>query len=215
MNFLDTRSGGCGVPSLVSNTVSAVIVATPTTNTGVVGLAQPVTVLVTNLASVQTYGTKVSFVLSNAFDFGGGSGSQGYASSSNGVVTYTLGPLLPGATASINLKLIPLRAGAVVPGTLATLNLGANLNNTSPNTASFSPIQSVAPALNSARGPGGTVQLDWWSDTDRLMLESSPALGSGASWSSSDASGTIVDGSHRFLPQQVAGQQGYFRLRSQ
>jgi hypothetical protein len=216
MSFLDTRSGGCGVPSLVSNTVNVTIATSPTTNNGVVGLGQPVTVQVANQTSIQSYGTTVSFVLSNAFDYGGASGSQGSGSFSNGVVTYAVGPLLAGATAVINLKLIPLQSGLARPSTLASLNMGQGLVNSSlTNTASFPPIQSIPPVLNVTRGPGGSVQLDWWSDTDRLLIENSSVLGFGASWSFVNNNGQVNDGSHRFLPQQVAGQQGYFRLHVQ
>jgi hypothetical protein len=217
MPFLASRSGGCATPSQFSSGVSVAVAGTSPATNGVVGLAQPVTVQVTNQTSVQAYGTTVSFVLGNAFDFGGASGSQGYASfnTNNRVVTYTVGPLLGAASADINLQVIPLQAGVAVPGTAPLLNLATNLTNFTPtNAISFSPIESVPPVLGVTPGPGA-ILLDWWSDTDRLLAEGSSTLGSGASWSPVINGTSVTNASHRFLALPVSGQQGYFRIQSQ
>jgi hypothetical protein len=213
MAFLDTRSGGCGAPDQFTGTVGVSIASTSPSSGGVIGLARPVTVQVTNQTPVQAYGTTVSFVLGDAFDYGGASGSQGAASfnPANRAVTYTVGPLLAGASADISLNLIPLQTGTAVPGSTPALSLGSGLTNSEPtNTIPFSPVASVQPILGMTPS-AGWIQLDWWSDTDRLLVEGSPRLGSGASWSSL-TNGIVIDGSHRFLPCQVTNQQDYFRL---
>src|SRR6266404_3634496 len=111
--FFSSRSGGCVAPSQLSSGVSVSVAGTSPPANGVVGQAQPVTVQVTNQTPVQAYGTTVTFALSNAFDFGGANGSQGYASfdPSNRVVSYAVGPLPGNASAEISLNLIPLQSG--------------------------------------------------------------------------------------------------------
>jgi hypothetical protein len=215
MPFLATRSGGCATPSQFASGVGVSVTSTPPPTNGVVGLAQPVTVQVANRSSLQVYGIKFSFALSNAFDFGGANGSQGYASfdASTRMVTYAVGPLSGGASARIDLQLIPLQAGVAVPGTPPVMGVASGLINSTPTTVvTFSPIASAQPiiALAPARS---SILLDWWSDTDRLMIERSSALGSGVAWSP-QTNGVIINGSHRFLTNPVSGQQGYFRLRS-
>ena len=218
MPFLATRSGGCATPSQFSSGVSVSVASMPPPTNGVVGVAQPLAIQVTNQASSQAYGTTVSFALSNAFGFGSASGSQGYASFdlSNQTLSYTVGPMLPGTSAEIDLQLIPLRAGVAVPGTPPVITLPGGLTNSPTSVVPFSPIESALPTIGLTRTPAG-VQLDWWSDTDRLVVEGTSALGSGASWSpvTPVANGTAINGSHRFLAPSVAGRQGYFRLHGQ
>jgi hypothetical protein len=213
MAFLDTRSGGCGASSQVSSNVSVSIAGTSPPAIGTVGRIQPVTVQITNQSSIQAYGTTVSFVLNNGFEYKDANGSQGYGSLSNRVVTYTVGPLPGNASADIHLQVIPLQTNAVVPGTTPVLAFASGLTNSATGTAGFWPIQSVPPILGVTPSPGG-ILFDWWSDTDRLLFERSSVLGLGASWSPA-TNGLVINGSHRFLPSTVAGQQGYFRLRSQ
>jgi hypothetical protein len=124
--------------------------------------------------------------------------------------------MLPGTSAEIDLQLIPLRAGVAVPGTPPVITLPGGLTNSPTPVVPFSPIESALPTIGLTRTPAG-VQLDWWSDTDRLVVEGTSALGSGASWSpvTPVANGTAINGSHRFLAPSVAGRQGYFRLHGQ
>jgi hypothetical protein len=212
MSFLDTRSGGCGSSGMFSNAASVVMSVTPSPS-GTVGLGQPVTFQVTNQSSIQCYGTTVSFVLGNGFDYVGASGTQGSASfnSSNRVVTCAVGPLLGNSTATINVQLIPLQTNAV-PGATPSLALGSGLTNTAPVVPSpFPPIASALPVLSLSRAPTG-ILLDWWSDTDRLLVESSSAISSASSWAAT-TNGVIPSSSHRFLPVSLTG-LGFFRLHT-
>lgn len=217
MLFLDTRSGGCGSPDQTPSTVRVSLTPLSASGSGVVGLAQPVTMQVTNQSSVQAYGATVSFTLDNAFDFAGAGGPQGSASfnSTNRLVVYTLGPLLGGTSAKINFQLVPLRAGAAVPGTSPMLALGAGLTNSAANAVSFSPLQSVEPILDVTPTLGG-IQLGWSSDSVRLAVEGSSELGSGESWSPTTNRVLQADnGSHHFLGITIPSQQDYFRLHGQ
>jgi len=213
--FFSSRSGGCLAPSQLSGGVSVSVAVTSPPTDAVVGLAQPVTLQITNQTPVQAYGTTITFVLSNAFDFGWANGSQGYASfdPSTRIVSYVVGPLPGNASADISLNIIPLQNGLAVPGSPPVLAVGAGLTNSATGEASFSPIVSALPTIGLGRTAGG-VQLDWWSDTDRVLVESSSTLGSGASWSPL-TSGMVVNGSHRFQSSPISGRQAYFRLHSQ
>lgn len=216
MDLLDTRSGGCPNPSEFSDGVSVAVVGTSPPANGVVGLTQPVTLQITNQSSAQAYGTTVSFVLNDAFDFGGASGSQGYASfdPSSRTVSYAVGPMTGNSSANISLNLIPLQPTATIPGSQPVVGVSNNLSNSVPITVSFAPIASALPAIGLSRTPGG-LQLDWWSDTDRLLAEQSPSLGSGESWSPITSGTSVTSASHRFLALPISGGQGYFRLQSQ
>lgn len=217
MAFLDTRSGGCGSPDQTPGMVSVAVTPPPPSGSGVVGLAQLVTVQVTNASSVQVYGATLSFTLENAFDFAGASGPQGSATfnPTNRVVTYTLGPLLGGTSANIDFQLVPLQKTATVPGSSAILTLGAGLTNSAASGVSFSPIQSVAQTLGVAATPAG-LQLGWSSDSTRLAVEGSLTLGAGASWSPTTNNVLQANnGNHHFLGLTAPAPQTYFRLGTQ
>jgi hypothetical protein len=215
MSVLDTRSGGCGAPDGYSGAAAVSISAIAPPGGGVVGIAQPFMVQITNQSSYRSYGTTVSFALSEAFDFGGASGSQGYVSfDSNRIVTYSVGPLLAGDSANIDFQLIPLQANAA-PGDSISLSLGLS-NSVLAIPVAFPPIQSIPPVLNFAPGPGENVQLDWRADTGLLFAEGSQRLGLGALWSPVNTNNMVTSGAnHRFVSQEATGLQGYFRLHSQ
>ncbi len=216
MPFLSTRSGGTTAPMETAGGPSVSLVISSSNGSDAAGLVRAVTLQVTNQSSLQAYGTEVSFKLADTFDLAGASGSQGYASfdPASRVVSYAVGPLIGGASADIILQLIPLRSGAAVPAGPALLTLGDGLTNSSPSsTATFTPIETVAPVLNLTPVAGG-IQIDWHSDTDRLFVEHTSALGPDALWS--PATNTLVTrASHRFQTFPVTGDQNYFRLRSQ
>ena len=67
--------------------------------------------------------------------------------------------------------------------------------------------------LNLSPAAGG-MQIDWYSDTDRLLVEQTSGLDPSSSWSPTTNSPTI-SARHRFLTLPVTGSQNYFRLRSQ
>jgi hypothetical protein len=213
--FFSTRSGGCVAPSQLSGGVNVSIASTSPLTNGWVGQQVPVTVQVTNQSPIQAYGTTVTFALSNGFDFVGGNGSQGYVSFDPATrhVSCVVGSLPGNACASVNVNLVPLQNGLAVPGTAPLVVVGSGLTNSVTGMASFSPI-AAAPATIGLQTVRGGVQLDWWSDTDRMFVETSTALGPGSSWSSL-TNGIVVSGSHRFLSAPASGRQGYFRLHSQ
>jgi hypothetical protein len=208
--LLATQSGGCESPGGLSNLVSVTVATVSAPVTAVAGVALPVTLQVTNQGTAQAYGTTVSFVLSNGFDFGGGSSSQGSASfnTNSRVVTCSVGPLAGGAGAEINVQLIPMLTGSATPASSPVLGFSPGLTNAATSNAVFASIQSTPPAVSLVPVPGG-VLLDWWADTDRMQLEISPVLGAAASWTPRVTG--VVNGSHRFLFQPAAP-QGYFRL---
>ena len=216
MPFLSTRSGGTTLSMATAGGPGVSLAITSTNGTDAAGLARRIALQVTNETPVQAYGTAVSFKLADNFEFAGASGSQGYASFDplTRIVSYSIGPLIAGASADVTLQLIPLRAGLAVPAGPALLTLGEGLTNTSPNsTAAFVPIETAAPILNMAPIAGG-IQLDWHSDTDRLRVEHTSALGPNASWSLASNT-TITSAGHRFLTFPVTSNQNFFRLCSQ
>jgi hypothetical protein len=212
--FYETLSGGCGCPDLYSGNVT-VSAATSPSAPGVVGLAQPVTIQVTNQSSVASHNTTITFVLSDSFDFAGANGSQGHATfnSSNRVVTCNFGPLFPGANASLNLMLVPLRTNALPAGP-ATLTLGDGLTNLSPQiNPTFFQIAAELPAINLERGPANLI-IDWFSDSDNITVQVGSSLNAGAPWSPL-TNGIVINGNHRLLPIELSGQQGFFRIRAE
>lgn len=216
--FYSTRSGGCITPSTLSSNVNVAIVSISPPTNGVVGIMQPISVVMTNSGPIQAYGTAVSFALSNSFAFGGGSGSQGYADAmdpSTRTVTYHVGPIRGNGTANINLNLIPLQSGTAMPGTVPILAFAAGLTNAVTNTATFFPIAAASPEIGLAK-LNNRAQLDWWADTSHLQAEGSLALGSSAPWTSvTNNALQTVNGSHRFLSISATNQQRYFRLHSE
>jgi hypothetical protein len=108
----------------------------------------------------------------------------------------------------MKLLLIPLQTNAA-PSPVASLSLGAGLINSNSSTNfSFPAIQSVPPTLEAVRGPAGLL-LDWWSDTDRVMVEGSSSLSSGATWSPV-TNAVVVNSTHRFLSSPTSPQRSYF-----
>jgi hypothetical protein len=210
-----TRSGGFVAPSQFSDNVSVSLANSSSPANGVVGMAQPVTMQITNQSPSQCYGTRISFILDGAFDFGGASGSQGYASfdPSTRTVSYTVGPLLGNTSAELTLNFIALQAISESPGTSPTLALSGSLSNSVSSTISLPTITASPPVMGLSQTLGG-IQIDWRSDSDRLLPESSPIFGSGASWTPV-TNGIVVSGNHRFLAPPVVSRQGYFRLHSE
>jgi hypothetical protein len=214
MNMVDTRSGGCGAPDQTPGMANVTLASVSAPATGLVGVAQPVTVQVTNNGPFQAYGTTVSFVLSNGFEFGGASGTQGSGSfdPTTRMVSYAVGPLHGGARAGISFQLIPVQTGSTVPGSLPALGLGTGLVNSAPtNTSPLPPVQATPQLIGYKRVPAG-ILLDSWSDSDRVLVASSAALGSGASWHLVTNGVPAVNGNHRFLSVSPAGPQNFFQL---
>ena len=148
MPFLSTRSGGTTAPTETGGSPSVSVAVAPSPGKDAVGIARTVALQVTNQSPLQPYGTAVSLKLADNCDFLGASGSQGYASydPATRVVSYTVGPLIGGASADIALQLIPLQSGLVLPAGPALLALGGGLTNSSPDsTAAFAPIETVPP----------------------------------------------------------------------
>ena len=177
----------------------------------ILGRKQTLTLAVTNQGPGTAYGVNLRVPLASseveAVEFSGVQGSGVYT---NDVVTYSLGPIAVGSSASATFQFVPIQTN--ISAILSTTELGSGLTDPNPtnNSVALPAILAELPII-SAKTSGLRLELDWLSDTDRLVVEHAPRLGPAASWTTVTNQYSTT-GSQRSMQLPTTATQQYFRL---
>ena len=179
---------------------------------GPVGRSLPAVLTVTNAGPGAVFGTTVTVPVPEGVEIASASSSQGNASQSGRSVTFRVGALAAGSSATLNLGLIPLAVGSTPGLAGVTVSLAPEVTDpvVSNNTARLPDMQASAPALKAALGTG-TIRLTWSADTDRLRLEEATTLTGGGNWGP-NSNPVSVSGSQRTAEAPVNGSVKLYRL---
>ncbi|MCX6924586.1 MAG: hypothetical protein NT154_15430 [Verrucomicrobia bacterium] len=205
------RSSGVLGPAVSGGmtSVSANIISYPTNGTA--GLGTAFVFSVTNAAQAPVYGTQIRLPLdTNRFEFLSATTSQGSVSYSNGIVAFNAGSLAPLGSATVNIMLVPLSLGQIVPAGTTSVLLGPGLTNATSGGITLDPVSIISPTLNVAK-VGSLVELQWQSATDRMKVETSAALGAGANWQPAQITSTS-NGISFSAQMQATEQHRFYRL---
>jgi len=192
------------------------VVQTSTPTKGVVGQAQAAEFLVTNSGPGAAYGVSVAIPLNPAHEFGSTGGSQGGGVFTNGTLTYHVGSLANGGSASIQLKSIPLSNGTIRPASLVQSSVGIGLHDPGMEASGIVPasVAVSAPSIIASR-TNNQVQVRWIAETERLRLEETSTLTDNLGWVPV-TNQLPANSSNRVFTVPSAGSGAkYFRLRVQ
>lgn len=190
------------------------IVAAPLLEQRILGQKFEQVFTITNSGPGSAYGIVLQTKLaSDSHELYSITGSQGVGRLTNGLVTYEVGPLAAGASATVKLSLIPLVSGAIPAAELVQLSLGDGLLDPelADNQVQLEPMVVAPPHLTVTR-PGAEVELRWRSDTARLGLEAASAIGPATGW---EPVLTAVESSpgERIVREDAGEQHRFYRLR--
>jgi hypothetical protein len=210
LSFQSFRSSGV-LGSAVSGSmtsVSAIAISYPTNGTA--GLGTAFVFSVTNSGQAPVYGTEITLPLdTNRFEFLSATTSQGSVSYSNGIVAFNVGSLASLGSATVNITLVPLSVGQIVPANATSVLLGPGLTNATTR-ITLDPVSIVSPQLNVAK-VGSLIELQWQSATDRMKVETSVELGGGANWQPAQITSTS-NGTSFSAQMQATEQRRFYRL---
>ncbi len=215
VNMLTTRSAGAfGQVAAISPQVNLAVGLQSQPAPNVAGRRTTYTFGVTNNGPGSAYGVQFTLPLinTNTFDIASVSGSQGQGTFTNGGVLFDIGPLASGSTATVQLQVVPVVAGAFLPGSQVGTTPGVGLINPVLADASMnlSSIMLQNPVLSVGK-LGGKTALSWQSDTTRILLEQSSGLPPSENWTPVTGS-FVTNGSLWRVDLNSTGDKKFFRL---
>lgn len=210
---LEARTDQLEAASLQAGPSGVRLINKGTASLSPAGRTQTLEFVVTNAGPNSVYGTEVAVPVPDGLDVLSVQTSQGFATQSGRDVRFNVGALAVGSTATLYLRVVPLRVGTVGGTGVLSLSLAPELPalETGNSTLPLPVLQTTAPLLSLER-EGGLLKLRWQADTDRLMVEEASSLAPGSLWlGSSNTVETI--GSNRSIERNPNSPTRFFRLK--
>lgn len=180
-----------------------------------VGQSQLLEFYVTNAGPGSVYGAEVTVPVPSGVELASATTSQGYAFEDGANLRFRVGALAVGSSATLRLRLTPLKTGTSGGIGLMSLSLAPELSDpdSSNNQLAAPTIEAATPRLDISR-QGSLVQLRWQSETDRLLVEESSTVSTNTSWSTSTNTVSTL-GSTRTMETEPSTPARFYRLRVQ